>query len=192
MQIGFYYDLVHGKKSELKEEKSDINIQVLAIEDFDDMNAKFYSKQHISKATGAIHKWKIKCIQFSGNDQIGIISVTNIEKIDQISEFWLDSDVLKDAYFWWTDSGIWRMGQPLDPITGKNCRLKWDQESWCCDDEIGIELNTQQWTLQFLKNDKVIYGPWKLEDVNDDTVFHPVVTFGSIESKYHNNFGSSY
>eukprot|EP01084_Bolivina_argentea_P043672 80438_1 len=123
------------------------------------------------------YEWKVKCITYAVNDQIGIIN--EINHTNYMRYLFTIKSAEQNCYFWWGNMGIRRnRGDTLS--SGPASR----NPDWTNGDIIGIKLNTKTWTLEFIKNGKVMYEVVKLSNAEDDSVFYPIIRMDT-NAKYY-------
>ena len=136
-----------------------------------------YSEYGIRKGDYTFYEWSFQCLGIGDADMIGIVST-----LKDINTFKTISETSGDAYSWWSEdeewSGIWRKGTEIMKIDSDG----WDY--WSIGDIITVVLNTKNWTLRFLKNDKLVFNEIELYDANDDSMWYPFISIGNKKSLY--------
>ena len=135
-----------------------------------------------------IYEWSFKCLGIGDADMIGIVS-----SLKDINRFKVISETCGDSYCWWSEdinwSGIWRKGNGYIKKNSKFNKewLKKDTpgwDYWIINDIITVILDTNKWTLTFLKNYKMVFDEIQLYEIDDDSVWYPFISIGNKDSMY--------
>ena len=130
-----------------------------------------YSSQGMNKTMGQTEiEWSFKCLSEGYNDMIGIMS-----NLDEIKELHYIFSSAYDYYMWWSFSGVYDQDD-------RNQNIK--QTGWDTGDTIGMRLNVDDWTLVFTKNGKDEFDAIKIKNVDDESVFYPVIFIPDGPGKY--------
>ena len=177
----FFYELYALKRRSTSEESG----RAFA----SDISAIYHSNKPIP-CTGHMFEWNLQCIRYAINDQIGIISTLQpLQSMRYLFDI-RSTEVL--CYYWWGDLGVrvnnddpFESEDELEDEAGPNELNNLDNPDWKWGDRIGIRVDTNKWTLQFIKNGKAMYKEIELQHNGKDTVFYPVLrTDGNGKYKY--------
>ena len=105
-----------------------------------DSHSAINYKQGISiSCKPAIYEWKLKCIQTSFNDKIGVVA--DIDFINKSS--WINDPKFIDSIFWWRHTKqIWH----------HHMRYNTNGGMWKSNDIIKLRLDAYLWTIQWFKS----------------------------------------
>jgi len=135
----------------------------------------------ITTSTG-MHEWTLKCNSYHPNDQIGIISNTaNLKRMSYL--FQHDFKEQHDCYFWWGDEGIYVNEKPISNELHED---DYHGTDWKEGDTLTVRVDSDRWTLVFIKNGKVVYEVIKVRTRSSEFKFYPILFCGASNTEYIN------